>query len=418
MLDPGCVLADLASIKAEIAEYYRGCGRRFASVHPMFGPTFADLKRQRAGAGETRSSSASRTRTRSASFRALFERLGLRLFEYSFAEHDRMMAYSLTTPFASSLVFARLHRRHRGARHLLRPAPADRARAALEDDELLAEILFNPRSLAQLRAISSRLEALEEIIRAATAKACAPSCAACGRTWRERRGLLRDGGGRGGRRRAGAAPAHRRDPPARAERGGGGRGGLAAHAQRRGTARPGASWRCARPSPGARAAPVEEVVVGPGSKHLLFALMSVVAAGPGGGAVATPRPTWPAYGLMARQLGLKLQALPSRPGGRLELRPCERRGRPAGGAVQPAEPDQHGVSPRAGRGGRGGGAGPGRGARARRGLPGASPSRRSPPAPERSGSAPLQGVQPGGVAAGLRRGRRQTSWRRSWNSTS
>ncbi len=166
LLDPGCVLADLASIKAEIAEYYRGCGRRFASVHPMFGPTFADLKRQAALEQENAILIRESDPDALGVFRALFERLGLRLFEYSFAEHDRMMAYSLTTPFASSLVFAAciddtvvpgtsFARHLRTARGLLS-----------EDDELLAEILFNPRSLAQLRAISSRLEALEEIIRA------------------------------------------------------------------------------------------------------------------------------------------------------------------------------------------------------------------------------------------------------------
>ncbi|MGC4113221.1 MAG: pyridoxal phosphate-dependent aminotransferase [Myxococcales bacterium] len=54
---------------------------------------------------------------------------------------------------------------------------------------------------------------------------------------------------------------------------------------------------------------VEQVVVGPGSKHLLYALLSVLADR--GAKVAVPSPAWPAYELMARQLGLELQSLPS-----------------------------------------------------------------------------------------------------------
>ncbi|MGC4113222.1 MAG: prephenate dehydrogenase/arogenate dehydrogenase family protein [Myxococcales bacterium] len=164
LLDPGCALADLASVKADIAAYYRGCGRRFASVHPMFGPTFADLQRSELSQENAILIQESDPETVGV-FRALFERLGLRLFQYSFDEHDQMMAYSLTTPFASSLVFAAciddtvvpgtsFARHLRTARGLLS-----------EDDELLTEILFNPRSLAQLAAIRSRLELLERVIR-------------------------------------------------------------------------------------------------------------------------------------------------------------------------------------------------------------------------------------------------------------
>ena len=43
----------------------------------------------------------------------------------------------------------------------------------------------------------------------------------------------------------------------------------------------------------------ENVVVGPGSKHLLFALVSILAGK--GKSVALPLPSWPAYGLICRQ---------------------------------------------------------------------------------------------------------------------
>ena len=39
-------------------------------------------------------------------FRAFFNSLRLRIFDYTFEEHDKMMAYSLSTPFSASMVFA------------------------------------------------------------------------------------------------------------------------------------------------------------------------------------------------------------------------------------------------------------------------------------------------------------------------
>lgn len=55
---------------------------------------------------------------------------------------------------------------------------------------------------------------------------------------------------------------------------------------------------------------VENVVVGPGSKSLLFALTSVLCKP--GDKVAVPLPAWPAYELISRQLGLEFVGLPSR----------------------------------------------------------------------------------------------------------
>lgn len=50
----------------------------------------------------------------------------------------------------------------------------------------------------------------------------------------------------------------------------------------------------------------EEVAIGPGSKHMIFALMSVLCGRDG--AVTFPSPHWPAYGLAAKQLGLRATA--------------------------------------------------------------------------------------------------------------
>ena len=39
-----CIIADITSVKSDMAEYYQKLGRRFVSTHPMFGPTFGNVK--------------------------------------------------------------------------------------------------------------------------------------------------------------------------------------------------------------------------------------------------------------------------------------------------------------------------------------------------------------------------------------
>lgn len=128
----------------------------------MFGPTFASLNDLRKENAVIISDSDSTGRD---FFRQLFTTLGVRIFEYSFSEHDVMMAYSLTLPFVSSMVFASCVSTDTVPgttfkRHL------DVARGLLsEDDFLLSEIVFNPHSLAQLEKISGRLNFLWHIIK-------------------------------------------------------------------------------------------------------------------------------------------------------------------------------------------------------------------------------------------------------------
>ena len=42
-LGKDCILADIASVKTGLKEFYQQSGFRFVSTHPMFGPTFANL---------------------------------------------------------------------------------------------------------------------------------------------------------------------------------------------------------------------------------------------------------------------------------------------------------------------------------------------------------------------------------------
>jgi prephenate dehydrogenase len=162
-LPRGCVLADIASVKGDIPAWYEKSGFRFASVHPMFGPTFANLDAlRRENAILIRESDP----VAIALFRRLFERLGLTLFEYSFAEHDRMMAYSLATPFACTMAFAAcIHQRvvpgTTFAKHLAI------ARGLLsEDDDLVVHILINAQAQEQIGNLAANLETLRRQIEA------------------------------------------------------------------------------------------------------------------------------------------------------------------------------------------------------------------------------------------------------------
>lgn len=162
LIPPAAMLADVASIKGELPQFYAQAGRRFVSIHPMFGPTFADTSRLQEENVVLMKESDEEGKEL---FRSVFAELGLRIYEYSFADHDRMMAYSLTLPFVSSMVFSSCVSTNAVPgttfrRHL------DVANGLLsEDDTLLAEIIFNPHSLAQLETITSRLNFLWHIVK-------------------------------------------------------------------------------------------------------------------------------------------------------------------------------------------------------------------------------------------------------------
>ena len=102
-----CIISDIASVKTGLPEFYQKAGHPFVSTHPMFGPTFANLS----------DLSTQNTIIISESdhlgkvfFKDLYSNLRLRIFEYSFKEHDETIAYSLSIPFASTLVFAAVMR--------------------------------------------------------------------------------------------------------------------------------------------------------------------------------------------------------------------------------------------------------------------------------------------------------------------
>lgn len=161
LLPASCIICDIASVKNGLHDYYQKSGHPFVSVHPMFGPTFASLNNLSNHHAIIIDES---DETGKRFFQGFFRSLGIHLHDYTFDEHDRTIAYSLSIPFASTLVF--------GANMKQQKAPGTTfekhlniARGLLsEDDHLLSEILFNKYTVPQLRQISGSLEMLMEII--------------------------------------------------------------------------------------------------------------------------------------------------------------------------------------------------------------------------------------------------------------
>jgi len=157
-----CIISDIASVKTGLKEFYNEMKRPFVSTHPMFGPTFANLGNLSTENAIIISESSHLGKV---FFRDLYRSLKLNIFEYTFEEHDETIAYSLSIPFTSTLVFASVMK-HQEAPGTTFKKHLDVARGLLsEDDYLLTEILFNPRTPEQLELIRKELAHLLEIIK-------------------------------------------------------------------------------------------------------------------------------------------------------------------------------------------------------------------------------------------------------------
>ena len=97
-------------------------------------------------------------------FKDLYQKLGLNIYEYTFEEHDKTVAYSLSIPFVSTFVFAAVMK-HQDAPGTTFKRHMRIAKGVLnEDDYLLQEILFNPYTHDQVSQIRTELKELLEII--------------------------------------------------------------------------------------------------------------------------------------------------------------------------------------------------------------------------------------------------------------
>jgi prephenate dehydrogenase len=161
LLPDSCIISDIASVKTGLPEFYASCGHPFVSTHPMFGPTFASLSNL---SSENAIIIEESDHLGKVFFKDLYNELHLNIFEYTFKQHDETIAFSLSIPFASTLVFASV------MKHQDAPGTTFKRHMAIahglmsEDDYLLQEILFNPHTTEQLQKIQDQLSKLQKII--------------------------------------------------------------------------------------------------------------------------------------------------------------------------------------------------------------------------------------------------------------
>lgn len=174
-LPQNCIISDIASVKTGLKEFYESSGLRYVSVHPMFGPTFANL-----GNLETENAIIiNEPQQKDVSgnvvvrgtdymgmifYRDLFNTLKLNVREYTFDGHDEVVAYSLSIPFASTLVFGSVMKHQEVPGTTFKKHLAIARGLLSEDDYLLTEILFNPHTQQQLQGIIDKLEQLKQIV--------------------------------------------------------------------------------------------------------------------------------------------------------------------------------------------------------------------------------------------------------------
>ncbi len=156
-----CIISDIASVKTGLKDFYDKAGHPFVSTHPMFGPTFANLQQLSEENAIIINEGDYMGRI---FFKDLYHKLDLNIYEYSFDEHDRTVAYSLSIPFVSTFVFAAVMK-HQDAPGTTFKRHMRIAKGVLnEDDYLLQEILFNPYTHDQVSQIRTELKQLLEII--------------------------------------------------------------------------------------------------------------------------------------------------------------------------------------------------------------------------------------------------------------
>ena len=160
-LPQNCILSDIASVKTGLLDFYKSTGRRFVSTHPMFGPTFANLNQPSEENAIVINEGDYMGRC---FFKDLYSRLDLNIYEYSFEEHDKTVAYSLSIPFVSTFVFSAVMK-HQDAPGTTFKRHLRIAKGVLnEDDYLLQEVLFNPYTHDQVDQIRKELKDLLAII--------------------------------------------------------------------------------------------------------------------------------------------------------------------------------------------------------------------------------------------------------------
>jgi prephenate dehydrogenase len=128
----------------------------------MFGPTFASLSNL---SSENAIIISESDHMGKVFFKDLYSELHLNIFEYSFQQHDETIAFSLSIPFASTLVFASVMKHQEAPGTTFKRHMAIAHGLMSEDDYLLQEILFNPHTGEQLEKIQAQLSHLQAIVK-------------------------------------------------------------------------------------------------------------------------------------------------------------------------------------------------------------------------------------------------------------
>ena len=156
-----CIISDIASVKTGLKKFYEESGFRYVSTHPMFGPTFASLNNLNT---ENAIIISEGDHLGKIFFKDLYQTMKLNIFEYTFDGHDETVAYSLSIPFVSTFVFAAVMKHQEAPGTTFKKHMAIAKGLLNEDDYLLQEILFNPRTPSQVENIRLELKNLLTII--------------------------------------------------------------------------------------------------------------------------------------------------------------------------------------------------------------------------------------------------------------
>ena len=160
-LPPECILSDITSVKNGLKKFYAESGRRFVSTHPMFGPTFANIRDL---ANENAIIISESDPEGKEFFRSFYNYFHLNIYDYSFDQHDQTIAYSLSIPFSSTMVFASCMKKQEAPGTTFRKHLNIAKGLLSEDDYLLSEILLNPYTIEQVKNIHESLDGLIGLI--------------------------------------------------------------------------------------------------------------------------------------------------------------------------------------------------------------------------------------------------------------
>jgi len=161
-LPADCLLADITSVKGELPGFYSRQDHPFVSLHPMFGPRFADLDYLK---NENVIIISQSDTTGKEFFNEFFRGFDVHVYYYSFEEHDRLMARSLALPFTASFLFAA------GLKEQTIPGTTYKKhleisrKLLMENDDLLASVMMNPATIEILERMSAGLEFLKHVIK-------------------------------------------------------------------------------------------------------------------------------------------------------------------------------------------------------------------------------------------------------------